>query len=584
LRVPVPLPLGTHVKGSFNGNCCCAGKGKASAGVQSRLKFARFHPITAASCPISHIRMFKNLSIKTRLIFVIGFLCLQLVAGGVIGIVSLKFANDDIQSLYQERLVAISQIDGVARLMSRNQILLARAMTAESGKVPGLMNELEANRKEADGLWKTYASGKKSAAEQKLADQFAAARKVYLDEALVPAVQAVRSEDTGRAIELLHGPVTTLSLPTQTSIDALIRLQSESAKADFERSQTIYVWVRNTCTAAVALGLLLALVVGYRLVRAITGPLNEAVRIASAVASGDLTQHIEVRSNDETGRLMQALKRMNDSLKDIVARVRVGTDTIVTASGQIASGNLDLSSRTEQQASSLEETASSMEELNATVRQNESNARTANELAMTASGVAARGGQVVSDVVQTMGAINAASHRIADIIGVIDGIAFQTNILALNAAVEAARAGEHGRGFAVVATEVRSLAQKSAAAAREIKTLITDSVSQVDGGTRLAQQAGATMEQVVASVRQVTDMMGEISSASAEQSAGIGQVNQAIVQMDQTTQQNAALVEQAAAAAGALQEQAQQLLAAVQVFQLDAAGMYPSLVPPATQS
>ena len=532
--------------------------------------------------------MFKNLTIKTRLIFVIGFLSLQLVAGGVIGIVSLKFANDDIQSLYQERLVAISQIDGVARLMSRNQILLARAMTAESGKVLGLMNELEANRKEADGLWKTYSSGTKSAAEQKLADQFAAARKVYLDQALVPAVQAVRSEDTGRAIELLHGPVTTLSLPTQTSIDALIRLQSDAAKADFERSQTVYVWVRNSCTAAVALGLLLALVVGYRLVRAITGPLDEAVRIASAVASGDLTQHIEVRSNDETGRLMQALQRMNDSLKDIVARVRVGTDTIVTASGQIASGNLDLSSRTEQQASSLEETASSMEELNATVRQNESNARTANELAMAASGVAARGGQVVSEVVQTMGAINAASHRIADIIGVIDGIAFQTNILALNAAVEAARAGEQGRGFAVVATEVRSLAQKSASAAREIKTLITDSVSQVDGGTVLARQAGATMEEVVASVRQVTDMMGEISSASAEQSAGIGQVNQAIVQMDQTTQQNAALVEQAAAAAGALQEQAQQLLAAVQVFQVDAAapaaGMVPSLPPPVTQS
>jgi methyl-accepting chemotaxis protein len=304
------------------------------------------------------------------------------------------------------------------------------------------------------------------------------------------------------------------------------------------------------------------------------------VRIASAVAAGDLTQHIAVGANDETGKLMQALKRMNDSLKDIVSRVRVGTDTIVTASGQIASGNMDLSSRTEQQASSLEETASSMEELNATVRQNEQNARAANQLALAASTVAVRGGQVVSEVVQTMGAINTASHRIADIIGVIDGIAFQTNILALNAAVEAARAGEHGRGFAVVATEVRSLAQKSAAAAREIKTLITDSVSQVQGGTRLAQQAGATMDEVVASVRQVTDMMGEISSASAEQSAGIGQVNQAIVQMDQTTQQNAALVEEAAAAAGALQEQAQQLQAAVQVFRVDAAGVPAALAAP----
>ena len=515
--------------------------------------------------------MFKNLTIKTRLIFVIGFLSLQLVAGGVIGIVSLKFANDDIESLYQERLVATSQIDGVARLMARNQILLARAMTAESTKIPGLMNELEANRKEADGLWKTYAASSKIEAEQKLADQFAAARKVYLDDALVPAVQAVRGEDTGHAIELLHGTVTTLFLPTQTAIDALIKLQSDVAKVDFERSQQVYAWVRNSCSAAVLLGVLLAVVIGTRLVRAITGPLDEAVRIASAVASGDLTQQITVGRNDETGKLMQALKQMNDSLVDIVARVRAGTDTIVTASGQIASGNMDLSSRTEQQASSLEETASSMEELNATVRQNEHNARAANELAVAASGVAAKGGKVVSEVVQTMGAINAASHRIADIIGVIDGIAFQTNILALNAAVEAARAGEHGRGFAVVATEVRSLAQKSASAAREIKSLITDSVTQVDGCTRLAQQAGATMEEVVASVRQVTDMMGQISAASAEQSAGIGQVNQAIVQMDQATQQNAALVEQAAAAAGALQEQAQQLSTAVQVFQLDAA-------------
>ena len=540
--------------------------------LQLAIKLCHFQPIRAyLRINLSHTSMLKNLTIKTRLIFVIGFLSLQLVIGGVIGIVSLKFANDDIQSLYQERLVATSQIDGVARLMNRNQILLARAMTAESTKVAGLMAELDANRKEADGLWKTYAASKKTPAEQKLADQFAAARKVFLDGGLVPAVQAVRGDDTGNAIALLHGAVTTLALPTQVAIDGLIKLQFDIAKQDFERSQMVYVWVRNTCSAAVVLGLLLAVFIGVKLVRAITGPLNEAVRIASAVAAGDLTQHIAVGANDETGKLMQALKRMNDSLKDIVSRVRVGTDTIVTASGQIASGNMDLSSRTEQQASSLEETASSMEELNATVRQNEQNARAANQLALAASTVAVRGGQVVSEVVQTMGAINTASHRIADIIGVIDGIAFQTNILALNAAVEAARAGEHGRGFAVVATEVRSLAQKSAAAAREIKTLITDSVSQVEGGTRLAQQAGATMDEVVASVRQVTDMMGEISSASAEQSAGIGQVNQAIVQMDQTTQQNAALVEEAAAAAGALQEQAQQLQAAVQVFRVEAA-------------
>jgi methyl-accepting chemotaxis protein len=515
--------------------------------------------------------MLQNITIKSRLVFVLAFLCLQLVVGGVIGIVSLKFANDDMEMLYHERLVAIGEINGVAALMNRNQTLLARAMTVDSAKVGGLMSELEANRKQADALWTAYAKAPKKPEEQKLGDQFTAARKAYVDDGLVPAVQAVRGDDTGHAIELLHGPVSTLLLPAQTAMDALIKLQSDGAKADFERSQTVYVWVRNTCSAAVLLGMLLAIFLGVRLVRAITGPLNEAVRIASAVASGDLTQDIAVRANDETGKLMQALKRMNDSLVDIVGRVRTGTDTIVSASGQIATGNLDLSSRTEQQASSLEETASAMDELNSTVRQNEENARQANQLALAASDVAVRGGAVVSDVMQTMGAINAASHRIADIIGVIDGIAFQTNILALNAAVEAARAGEHGRGFAVVATEVRSLAQKSAAAAREIKALITDSVSQVEGGTKLAQQAGATMEEVVASVRRVTDMMGEISSASAEQSAGIGQVNQAITQMDQVTQQNAALVEQAAAAAGALQAQAQHLLTAVQVFHLHGA-------------
>ena len=522
--------------------------------------------------------MLKNITIKSRLIFVLAFLCLQLVVGGVIGIVSLKFANDDMETLYRDRLVAISELNNVSSLMSRNQILLARAMTADSAKVGGLMSELETNRKQADALWTAYAKAPKQPEEQKLAGQFTAARKAYLDDGLVPAVQAVRGDDTGHAIELLHGPVSTLLVPMQAAIDALIKQQSDGAKADFERSQNVYIWVRNTCSAAVLFGMLLAVFIGVRLVRAITGPLDEAVRIASAVASGDLTQDIPVHSNNETGKLMQALKRMNDSLVDIVGRVRTGTDTIVSASGQIASGNLDLSSRTEQQASSLEETASAMDELNSTVRQNEDNARQANQLALAASDVAVRGGAVVSDVVQTMGAINAASHRIADIISVIDGIAFQTNILALNAAVEAARAGEHGRGFAVVASEVRSLAQKSASAAREIKALITDSVSQVEGGTKLAQQAGATMEEVVASVRRVTDMMGEISSASAEQSAGIGQVNDAITQMDQVTQQNAALVEEAAAAAGALQEQAQHLLTAVQVFRLHGGQ---AVVPPA---
>jgi methyl-accepting chemotaxis protein len=319
---------------------------------------------------------------------------------------------------------------------------------------------------------------------------------------------------------------------------------------------------------------LLALIglAGWIVLLAITGPLHEAVGIAKKIAVGDLTSDIHVDGSDETAELLQALSEMNQSLMRIVTDVRIATDTIATASGQIASGNMDLSSRTEEQASSLEETASSMEELTSTVKQNADNARQANGLAMSASEVAVKGGTVVSQVVDTMGSINDSSKKIVDIIGVIDGIAFQTNILALNAAVEAARAGEQGRGFAVVATEVRNLAQRSAAAAKEIKTLIGTSVEKVDAGAKLVDQAGATMQEIVDSIRRVTDIMGEITAASQEQTAGIEQVNVAISQMDDTTQQNAALVEEAAAAAQSMQNQATNLSMAVSVFKVNGTG------------
>ena len=314
---------------------------------------------------------------------------------------------------------------------------------------------------------------------------------------------------------------------------------------------------------------LLAALLAFWLARNITRPLRRAVELAQQVAQGDLSAKVEVTSKDETGQLLAALKDMNTSLVGIVGQVRQGTDTIATASSQIAAGNLDLSSRTEQQASSLEETAASMEELTSTVRQNADNARQANQLAVSASSVALKGGSVVGQVVGTMGEINASSRKIADIIGVIDSIAFQTNILALNAAVEAARAGEQGRGFAVVATEVRSLAQRSAAAAKEIKTLIGVSVDKVEQGSQQVAEAGRTMDEIVHSVRRVTDIMAEIMAASQEQTQGIEQINQAIVQMDQVTQQNAALVEEAAAATQALQEQAADLTRVVGVFKLD---------------
>jgi methyl-accepting chemotaxis protein len=311
-------------------------------------------------------------------------------------------------------------------------------------------------------------------------------------------------------------------------------------------------------------------VVAVWLANNITRPLATAVELAKRVAQGDLTARIVVESKDETGELMAALMDMNASLVRIVGEVRAGTGNIATAASQIASGNLDLSSRTEEQASSLEETASSLEELTATVKQNADNSRQANGLALSASEIAVKGGGVVSKVVDTMGAINESAKKIVDIIAVIDGIAFQTNILALNAAVEAARAGEQGRGFAVVAAEVRNLAQRSAAAAKEIKVLIGDSVEKVDAGTRLVDQAGATMHEIVDSIKRVTEIMGEITIASQEQSAGIEQVNQAISQMDQVTQQNAALVEEAAAAAESMQGQAGKLSEMVGIFKLSA--------------
>ncbi|NHZ98981.1 methyl-accepting chemotaxis protein [Massilia sp. CCM 8734] len=332
----------------------------------------------------------------------------------------------------------------------------------------------------------------------------------------------------------------------------------------------------DTQTAAMLIGggvlaAVLASVIALWLARNITAPLRRAVSFAQQVAEGDLSAHVEADSTDEIGELLGALKTMNTSLARIVGEVRTGTDTIATASAQISSGNFDLSSRTEQQAGSLEETASSMEELTATVKQNADNARQANQLATDASEVAVRGGAAVSQVVHTMGAINDSAKKIVDIIGVIDGIAFQTNILALNAAVEAARAGEQGRGFAVVASEVRNLAQRSAGAAKEIKALIDNSVEKVELGTRLVDQAGVTMGEVVGSVRRVNDIISEIAHASDEQRAGIEQVNAAITQMDEATQQNAALVEQAAAASASMQDQASQLAAVVSVFKLDGA-------------
>ncbi|MGJ9418121.1 methyl-accepting chemotaxis protein [Massilia sp. CMS3.1] len=434
-------------------------------------------------------------------------------------------------------------------------------MKAVSAQVSKLQEELE-------GL---VTSEKGKANMQAVAAQ----RKVYV---------AVRNEifkrkAEGGINEELKAAVAEKLLPEMKKylayVEDVAAFQDSLFQAANQRIDEVYASSRTFLIALGIVALACGIGLGLVLTRSITRPLARAVGLAQQVASGDLTADIQVSSNDEVGVLLSALKDMNGSLLKTVSEVRSGTETIVTASRQIAAGNLDLSARTEQQASSLEETASSMEELTSTVRQNADNARQANTLAQNASGIATRGGEVVSQVVETMASINASSKKIADIIAVIDGIAFQTNILALNAAVEAARAGEQGRGFAVVASEVRNLAQRSAAAAKEIRGLITDSVSKVETGGHLVEQAGSTMQEIVQGITRVTVIMSDIASASAEQTLGIEQVNAAITQMDDVTQQNAALVEEAAAAATSLQDQAASLAELVSTFKLDTAGEHP---------
>jgi methyl-accepting chemotaxis protein len=410
--------------------------------------------------------------------------------------------------------------------------------------------------------------------DRKLMDELVEMRKLYIS-SRDNVMKAKSAGDAAEATRLLEQVYLPASKTYGDMLQKILDHQRKEIDAAAARIDEVAAQSRNLLMILALLVVAFGVAFAWWLTSGITRPINEAVALAESVAEGDLVDRrqraLDDYSKDEPGKLLHALNRMSSNLVRIVGDVRNGTDTITTASAEIAAGNLDLSSRTEEQASSLEETASSMEELTSTVKQNADNARQANQLAASAAEVAQRGGAVVSDVVQTMASIDQSSKKIVDIIGVIDGIAFQTNILALNAAVEAARAGEQGRGFAVVASEVRSLAQRSAGAAKEIKTLIDDSVGKVAAGTRLVGQAGSTMDEVVSSIQRVTAIMAEISTASAEQTHGIEQINAAITQMDQVTQQNAALVEQAAAAAGAMQDQAAQLAEAVSIFKLDAA-------------
>jgi methyl-accepting chemotaxis protein-1 (serine sensor receptor) len=508
--------------------------------------------------------MFNNLSIKMRLIGTMAFMAVMLIVGGAMGVFGLQSTNDSLKDVYSNQLASSQAINtSMMRLFQARSTIdrvLVKPNAANTGELFARANTLRA---ESDAAWKQYYALPMNAEEKKLAELVTANRDAYLRDGAMPLIAAVQAGRYEEAQRLMFEKTTPLFVAMNESAEKLQEFQMKAAAGSYEASQSMYGVFRIAAIGGVLFGLIVVAIAAFFLIRAIMQPLNDMLGHFSAISSGDLTSRIEVKSRNEMGVLMSGLQVMQKSLIETVFNVRQGSTAIGVATQQIAAGNLDLSSRTEEQASSLEETASSMEELTSTVKQNADNARQANQLAASASTVAEKGGVVVSQVVDTMEEINASAKKIVDIIGVIDGIAFQTNILALNAAVEAARAGEQGRG------EVRNLAQRSAAAAKEIKTLIGDSVDKVEIGSKLVAEAGVTMKEVVQGVQQVTDIMSEITAASQEQSAGIEQVNQAISQMDQVTQQNAALVEEAAAAAESLNEQAGKLAEAVSVFKLD---------------
>ncbi|CAB3926004.1 hypothetical protein LMG26858_05812 [Achromobacter anxifer] len=521
------------------------------------------------------LRFFSGLRIGARLSG--AFLLVAVIGGaiGAFGVWGLARINEMNDRLYD------TELRGISDLKEAN-INLIYAGRARSGFLAASTDqERQALRKQFDDAVKTMDELRNKAAVnfhseegKRLLAQVAEAEQIWKREsvAFFTAAQSQSLTSTEAHVAAIEKRVIAASQKMDDLMTDLAVGKEKDAAQSVQAGTDLYLMMRTIMVALAVAGVAIGMLLGWLVTRGIVRPLEQAVQAARQVAAGDLTTDIKVATRDETGDLMGALKTMNESLARIVKDVRDGCESIASASSQIAQGNADLSQRTEEQASSLEETAASMEQLTSTVQQNANNASEADRLVNQASSVAVRGGEVVEGVVQTMSAISDSSRRIADITGVIDGIAFQTNILALNAAVEAARAGEQGRGFAVVAGEVRTLAQRSAVAAKEIKALIDESVTRVEGGTRQVDEAGRTMREVVDSVRQVATLVREIASASEEQSAGIGQVNQAVAQMDTVTQQNAALVEEAAAAAASMQEQATRLAQEVRRFKVEAGG------------
>ena len=511
----------------------------------------------------------NNFKISTRLWFLITLLSALLAMIGFLGLYATSQANEGMRTTFEDRTVPLKQLTDINYLLNRNRILVMdMLLNTDTANVQRRSKEIQENSALRLELWKQYMATQLTAEEEKLAKAFDERVTDYTRNGVVAVTSAMQAGNMDAADKAYRDGLSPRAPPMQDAVTALVKLQIDVAQAEYNSAVARYQTMRTLSIVAIVLGIAAAVVFGFFLIRNIAAALQHAMEVSSAVSNGNLSTTIRQNGSDEVAQVLLALSAMQGNLAQIVTRVRQGSDSVSTASTEIAQGNQDLSARTEKQASALEETAASMEELASTVKQNADNARQANQLAQSASTVAVQGGEVVAQVVDTMHGISASSKKIADIISVIDGIAFQTNILALNAAVEAARAGEQGRGFAVVASEVRSLAGRSAEAAKEIKALINDSVSRVEQGSTQVEQAGATMSEVVASIRRVTDIMGEISAASTEQSQGVAQIGEAVQQMDQVTQQNAALVEEMAAAASSLRSQAQELVQVVSVFRL----------------